>query len=170
MSQSGRGWGGKSDLIRFNTFSQPPINHPRHLQIEPRQRSIVARLKLVDGLIRASCALRPTLKKNDGDLSAPRKTHYSSQQAAANLRDFHLQPQETTLRSSSLAPVRQDPLSDRAPMSLRGPETPPSLCESYACSQSRCNNPVRAALTTVVVGRKNHHRTSKLVSNVQCSS
>jgi hypothetical protein len=61
----------KSDLIRFNTFFPSPSKpHTRHPQIKPRQRSIVARLKLVERLDPCSCARATHAQKNDGDLSA----------------------------------------------------------------------------------------------------
>jgi hypothetical protein len=59
----GLGLGEKPDLIRFNTFFRPHQNHTSHPQIKPRQRSIVARLKLVERLDPCSYARDPRTKK-----------------------------------------------------------------------------------------------------------
>jgi hypothetical protein len=62
-AQALAGLGEKSDLIRFNTFFPSPSKPHPPSSSKPRQRSIVARLKLVERLDPCSYARDPRTKK-----------------------------------------------------------------------------------------------------------
>jgi hypothetical protein len=154
-SRYGGGW--EKNLIRLDStlFSVPIKTTPAILKSNHASEASWRDSSLWNSLIRARTRATHA-QTSDGDLPALAKRlhpHYFS--------CFQLQhssaTQETALRSSSLAPLEQDPLSDHRLNQIRAsdvasrarnPSGLPRPCESFCCK-----TPVKAALATVLVGR-----------------